>query len=63
MKDPLVKKEYCMLLLLALITVPLVWQIAMVFLSGIISASDGYTYWIPVTKVIMSRIQFFIVPS
>jgi hypothetical protein len=62
-KDPRVKKEYCTLLLLAIIILPLVWQAAMIFVSGIIYGSDGYTYWIPVTKALMSHVQGFIIPS
>jgi hypothetical protein len=63
MKDPTAKKEYCTLLLAAILILPFVWQAAMIFVSGIIYGSAGYTYWIPVVKVIMSHLQGFIIPS
>ncbi len=55
------KNEYCSLILHALIIVPLVWQLAMIFNSNICITFDGYTYWIPVVKMVMQHIQDFIV--
>jgi hypothetical protein len=55
------KKEYCSLILYAIIDVTLVWQLAMVFNSQICVNFDGYTYWIPVVKYAMQSLQHFIV--
>ena len=55
------KNEYCFLILHALIIVPLVWQLAMIFNSNICTTFDGYTYWIPVVKMVMQHLQDIIV--
>jgi hypothetical protein len=60
-RDKQNKNEYCFLILHALIIVPLVWQLAMIFNSSICLTYDGYTYWIPVVKTIMQHLQDFIV--
>ena len=59
-RDEQNKKEYGFLILHALIIVPLVWQLAMIFMSSMTLNYDGYTYWIPVVKTVMQHLQGFI---
>jgi 4-amino-4-deoxy-L-arabinose transferase-like glycosyltransferase len=59
-RDKQNKKEYSYLFLHALIVVPLVWQLAMIF-NFSMGINEGYTYWIPVVKTVMYHIQDFIV--
>jgi hypothetical protein len=56
-KNTLIKIEFTSLLLCAVVTVPLVWQIGMVFISSIMIGSAGYTNWIPIVKIIFQSIQ------
>jgi len=60
-RDKQKRMEYSYLFLHALIVVPLVWQLAMIFNSSICITYDGYTYWIPVVKTVMQHLQDFIV--
>jgi hypothetical protein len=55
------KTEYCSLILYAVVGIPLIWQLAMIFNSNICINYDGYTYWIPVVKFVMQHLQDFIV--
>ena len=55
------KRECSSLILYAIIGVPLVWQLAMIFSSSICTTYEGYTYWIPVVKTVMQHLQDFIV--
>jgi hypothetical protein len=54
------RSHLCFIILAALIAAPFIWQIAMVFLSRMILETEGYTYWIPLTKEIMQQIQLII---
>lgn len=55
------KLEYCSLILYAILSGSLIWQLAMIFSSHICASYDGYTYWIPVVKFVMQHLQNFIV--
>ena len=60
-RDKQKRMEYSYLFLHALIVVPLVWQLAMIFNSSICTSYEGYTYWIPVVNMVMQHLQDFIV--
>lgn len=60
-RDEQNKREYSFLILHAVIVIPLIWQLAMIFNSSISLHYDGYTYWIPVVKFAMQHLQNFIV--
>jgi hypothetical protein len=57
------RKEYCNLILHAVIVVPLVWQLSIIFISSCGINYDGYTYWLPVVKTALQQFQDFIVLS
>jgi hypothetical protein len=56
-RNNLIKTECTSLVLCAIVTVPLVWQIGMVFVSSIMIGSAGFTNWVPVVKVIFQSMQ------
>jgi len=55
------KTEYGSLIIHAIIVVPFIWQLAVIFISGNGIGYEGYTYWIPVVKYAMQQLQTFII--